>query len=370
MFVLKRTVIGLVGAFMVFSLPAKSTDPFQVEWTEVSNGVWAGVRPNSPRIPVMGTSVIVVGNNGVLIFDAGGTALHSERILAKAQDITDKPVTHIVISHWHGDHHLGIHKILETYPDAEVISHSFTAAAMAGAPMDYIKPQIEDGFQSTKAALEEFVKSGKLPDGRDVPKAIYDYYATAYEDADLIGEQMRGFVVTLPTHTFDDQLTIDLGGRTVELLHFGHGNTKGDAVLWLSKEKIAAAADLVVHPTPYGFGSYPEDWVKSLQALKGLGFSTLIPGHGDLQTDSRYIDLLIETQQLVWEQVSGLAGQGLSLEDIRKQVDFSSVEQRFTGGDALLANRFNSWFKTPIVEAAFNVATGIENEKLEHDHAQ
>lgn len=370
MYTWKQLITGLVVLVFGFALPTNAADPFQVEWTEVSNGIWAGIRPNSPRIPVMGTSVVVTGKNGVLIFDAGGTSLHSERILEHVQNTTEKPVTHIVISHWHGDHHLGIHKILEAFPSAEVISHSFTAAAMAGAPMDYIKPQIEDGFQSTKAALEEFVKTGKLPDGSEVPKAIYDYYATAYEDADLIGEQMRGFVVTPPTRTFDDELTVDLGGRTVELLHFGWGNTKGDVVLWLPEEKVAAAADLVVHPTPYGFGSYPADWVKSLQALKGLGFSTLIPGHGALQTDSQYIDLLIETQQLVWDQVSALATQDLPLEEVRKQMDFSSVEVRFTGGDPLLANRFNSWFKTPIVEAAFNVVNGIENEKLEHDEGQ
>ena len=123
---------------------------------------------------------------------------------------------------------------------------------------------------------------------------------------------------------------------------------------------------MVVHPTPDGFGSYPRSWVGALRRLKALDFDLLIPGHGgDLQRDEAYVDLLIETLTLVADQVEPLVEKGLDLEAVRKKVDFSSVEKRFTGGDPFLASRFEVWFKRPIVEAAYNVAAGIENEPLE-----
>ena len=53
----------------------------------------------------------------------------------------------------------------------------------------------------------------------------------AFEGADLIDEQMRGFVVSTPTVTFENDFVIDLGGREVQLKHLGWGNTKGDIVL-------------------------------------------------------------------------------------------------------------------------------------------
>ncbi|MCB1607314.1 MAG: MBL fold metallo-hydrolase, partial [Xanthomonadales bacterium] len=101
-------------------LPA---DPFTWEFTELAPGVWTGVRPQSSLYPVMGSSTFVIGSDGVVVYDGGGAALMSERLLAKIGELTDQPVTHIVISHWHGDHHFGIWRILEQYPHAQVIAH-------------------------------------------------------------------------------------------------------------------------------------------------------------------------------------------------------------------------------------------------------
>lgn len=358
---------AIFAAAVMAVTSATASDPFELEWENIADGVWAGVRPDSPRIPVMGTSVIVIGDEGVLLFDAGGAPLQSERVLATVRELTDNPVTHVVISHWHGDHHLGVYRILEDYPDAELISHRFTAAAMAGAPMDYIKPQQADGFAASKEALKQIAENSALPDGTPISNALVEYYRQAYEDADLIDEQMRAFRVASPDETFKKSMKVDLGDRDVELRHIGWGNTKGDIILWLPEEKIVASGDIVVLPTPYGFGSYPKQWVETLQQLKNLGYEILIPGHGPLQTDTAYVDLLMETMTLIYEQIEPMVAAGLSLEEVREQMDFSAVEERFIGDDELLVSRFDSWFKTPIVEAAFNNASGIENEKLERE---
>jgi hypothetical protein len=64
-------------------------------------------------------------------------------------------------------------------------------------------------------------------------------------------------------------------------------------------------------------------------------------------------------------QVDAQAKAGKSLDETRAAMDWSSVEPRFTNGDALLAFLFNIWFKTPIVEAQYKLSTGKDNESLE-----
>jgi hypothetical protein len=120
-----------------------------------------------------------------------------------------------------------------------------------------------------------------------------------------------------------------------------------------------------VRPTPYGFFSYPRSWAAVLRELKAFDARYIIPGHGEVMSDTTYLDLLAETMEFVADQVDAPAKAGKSLDETRAAVDWSPVEARFTGGDSMLALLFNIWFKTPIVEAQYNLSTGKDNESLE-----
>jgi hypothetical protein len=81
-------------------------------------------------------------------------------------------------------------------------------------------------------------------------------------------------------------------------------------------------------------------------------------------TDTDYIDLLIDALQFVVDNVDASVAAHQSLEETRAALDWTAIEQRFTGGDALLALFFDGWFKTPIVEAEYKAAKGEESEDL------
>lgn len=358
-------VSALLAVLATIASQAYAADPFELEWRELDQGVWAGVRPNSPRPPVVGTTLIVIGENGVLLFDPAGFPLQGERVLAKVKELTDLPVTHMAISHWHGDHHLGLYKILEDYPDAEIISHEFTAKALQSPLMNYLDDQSEEALKPYREQNRKILETGKMPDGATASETTLATIRDLLEHFDLMIEQLSDFVIPVPTRTMTDRLDVDLGGRVVELRRIAPGNTKGDMFLYLPKERILATGDIVVRPTPYGFGSYPRSWVDVLRQLKMYDAKTIVPGHGDIQTDFAYFDLLIETLTLIADQVEPLARDGKTLEEVREAIDLSSVEERFTGGDPLLTARFKSWFRTPITEAMYNLATGKDNESLE-----
>jgi glyoxylase-like metal-dependent hydrolase (beta-lactamase superfamily II) len=351
------------ASFLFVAAGSRADDPFDVQWRELADGVWIGERPVSYRAPVMTNTTVVIGSKGVLVFDAAGLAIQGERLLAKVAELTDQPITHVAISHWHGDHSMGDYKVLAKYPAAEVISHEFTARYIAGPNGDRVEPRDLEAEAQYKAKVEKALETGVRSDGTPVTPGMRAFYAATLEHFDFVNREIERREVTRPTRTMTDRLVIDLGGRTAELRHIAPGNTRGDMFLWLPAEKILATGDIVVRPTPYGFFSHPASWARVLRELETLGATQIVPGHGDVMTETAYLDLLAETMDLVATQVDAAVKSGKTLDETRAAMDWSAVESRFTGGDdGMLPVLFDIWFKTPIVEAQYNLSSGRDNE--------
>jgi len=296
---------------------AASTGIFEFEFEELAAGVWAGVRPDPHRFPVMGNVTFVVSGEGVVVYDGGGMPAMAEQVIGKIRWLTGAPVTHVIISHWHGDHNFGIHRFAEEFPNVQIVAQRFTHAIMNSQRIRYID--------------------------------------TEYKRAR----------VTSPNVVFDDKLTLYSGGRQIELLQLGHGNTEGDIVMWLPEERIVATGDLVVFPTPYAFNVPPRAWAESLYNLNALGYRMLVPGHGEVQRDTHYVDLNIEAAESIADQRDALLLQDLSHDEVQAQLDFSAFEARFTGGDEYIAGYYEAYFEAPFRKAAIKVLSGEPMVKIE-----
>ncbi len=341
---------------LLLGCPQLSASPFDVTWEEVAPGVWTGIRADSTRTPVLGNTTLVASAEGVVVFDGGGAPLQSDQVVIKVRELGKQPVTHIVVSHWHGDHDYGIFRILEAFPQAQTISHPHTRARLDGNSMD-------DSFMTDYIPkIRERLAARTYTSGLPMSDADMLRYQDILDNATLIDQQQKASKLSYPGITFEDSLTLWSGGREIQLLHLGRSNTAGDVIMYLPAEKIIATGDIAVAPTPYGFGSYPAEWAQSLRKLKLLDHVMLVPGHGVVQQDDAYLDLLIETMDLVSTQMDGLVAQGLDLETAQAKMDFSAVQSRFTQGDVFLDRLFDIWFKTPIAEAAWKVARGQDPE--------
>jgi hypothetical protein len=180
---------SLVSAALAPSATAAG-DPFEFTFMELAPGIWAGQRPDSVRLPVMGNTLFVVTDEGVIIFDGGGIALMAERLLEKIAAVTDQPVTHVGISHWHGDHSIGIWPILAKFPDAEVLAHSFTRAAMLGSPVAYIDKYpffLENYGEEIQLGVEQGVDS----DGNEISAGTRQRYAEFVPHFDLVDAEFK-----------------------------------------------------------------------------------------------------------------------------------------------------------------------------------
>jgi glyoxylase-like metal-dependent hydrolase (beta-lactamase superfamily II) len=100
-----------------------------------------------------------------------------------------------------------------------------------------------------------------------------------------------------------------VSGEEFPILPPGAGNTPGDLVMRLPQEKILASGDIVVWPVPYGHGGRSQEWART-RRNRGHGFCFTHPGHGDVQTDRDYLELLAATLDSVSSQMTSLCRTG------------------------------------------------------------
>lgn len=343
-----RNAIRLI--VLLSSLGVAWANPFEYTWQELAPGVWAGVRQDPFELPQEGNAVFVVTDQGVVVFDAGGSPLMGESIVAKVRSTTDKPITHVVISHWHGDHMRGLQSIQSAYPKAAIIAHPFSRDFIAATQDRWLKrrvsmvPNIRKGLA---AALQ-----------KDLIPAEKAWLLQGQSNLDQLDRENNRTAYVLPNAVFSDRLVLYLGGREIQFLHLGSAHTAGDLIMWLPQERIVATGDIVTAPVPLMQSPYTNDYIGVLDAVKALGFKTLVPGHGLVEHDSAYVDLLIDTVRTVSTQMKALVSKGVSRDDAVVKIDFSGVENRFTHGDPFLTNRFHDYVALALPAAAYDVESG------------
>lgn len=347
----------LIAGLLLYATAIADSKVFTFDFEEVADNVWVGVRPDSPRYPVMGNTTFVISDVGVVVYDGGGAPAMAEQIIEKIRSLTDKPVTHVVISHWHGDHNFGIYRFAEEYPDVEIIAHRFTAEVIDSPRIAYID-FASTFYERNRVDMQLIVDTGKNGEGVQVSEHDRQSYGQILENEELIGPEQKRFRVTAPNVIIGDKFTIKSGERTIELMKLGNANTEGDILMWLPDERIVATGDVVVLPTPYAFNVPPRAWAETLRNVNALNYEILVPGHGAIQRDTAYVDLIIESADSIADQRDAMLADGTATEEVEAALDFSAFEQRFTGGDEYIKVFYDAYFESPFRQAAMKALTG------------
>ncbi|MEO7655642.1 MAG: MBL fold metallo-hydrolase [Sphingomicrobium sp.] len=260
---------------------------------QVADHVWVMRQPDRLWAAVIGNVTIVEQADGIVLIDSGGSIADGRDVAAAVKTLTSKPVKAVAITHWHNDHPFGVPAILEAFPKARIISTPAARADMQSETNSGVGKADEklDAARGERIAktIIDFEAEAARPDSPSDLRAHYALEAKwiAQRRARLIGNY-----VVVPTETVSDRLLIDDQSAPVELRVLGTGNTRGDLIAWLPKQKLVAAGDMVVAPTPYGFTVSTKPWLETLGKLEQLPFAILIPGHGRVQRDRAYLDTL------------------------------------------------------------------------------
>jgi len=126
----------------------------------------------------------------------------------------------------------------------------------------------------------------------------------------------------VPDVSFTDRLTIELGGKKVELIHLGKNHSDNSIVMRFPDERVLFAVDFIpVRSLPFRnlADSYIDEWIESLKKADELDFDILAPGHGELgkKEDVRLMRIYLEELR---DQVAQHVRAGKSIDEIKQLV--------------------------------------------------
>ncbi len=209
---------------------------------------------------------VSVGPDGILIVDDQYAPL-ADKIKAALKQLGDGKLKFVINTHWHGDH-TGSNAIFGM--DSTIIAQSNVRKRLSG----------------TNTVMGQT--------SQPAPKAA------------------------LPIITFDESLSVYFNGEEIKAIHYPHGHTDGDGVIFFTGSNVVHMGDhMMTGRFPFvdmNSGGSVEGIVRNVGSIlaKLPPDVKIIPGHGPLATIDdvrRYQQVLIETVDIVRKQM--LAGKSL-----------------------------------------------------------
>lgn len=262
-------------------VPARTADPFARGLTEadfprtqeVAPGVYSYEQLRAAGEELFTTvSMFVVTDEGVLVADGQGSYEETARLVATIAEITDRPITRVVIASDHGDHTAG------------------NAAFPEG--VDFL---IHENSVPAMEALRE-----RIPE------------------------------IPAPTTVVGDRLDLTLGGRRIEIMFLGRAHTGGDLVVHLPEESVLFLSEAYLHRVfPAMRSAYPIEWVAMLRRAQALDARVNLPGHGFVDSPEvlrEELGVAVAALETVIAEATRLHELGLTLEEAEAQADFGDLE--------------------------------------------
>jgi cyclase len=203
---------------------------------EVANGVYAWIGPEGRT-----NAGFVVWNDGVLVIDSLYGPTLVKELIDQVRSVTSLPIQYVVDTHAHWDHAFGN----QYFVPAVIVAH--------------------ENCRLSLAEHHEFQRQFGLARRPE------------------LGDEFRSIPVVPPVIAFRDFMSLNPGGRRIELLYLGPAHTAGDTIVWLPEERVVFAGDVFVNGrSGFAGDGYPRSWVSAITRLSHLPARAFVPGHGDI----------------------------------------------------------------------------------------
>jgi len=205
---------------------------------------------------VTNSSTLIFGDRNAVLVDTF-TTIEQNETLIKWVKSHDRHLTHIYLTHGHGDHVYGIGQLLEAFPGARAVA---TAGTLAEARLQ-AAPEFCDDFW------------GRLFPGQ-IPEPVQP-------------ELLEG-----------DRF--ELEGHELQIVEAGHTDTQGTTALWVPDISLLVSGDVVYNNTHMYLAETTREtraeWIAALQTAKSLGPAHVVAGHKhpDRDDDPSNIDESIQ----------------------------------------------------------------------------
>ena len=135
--------------------------------------------------------------------------------------------------------------------------------------------------------------------------------------------------VPVPSLTYRDRLTLEMGGRKVELHYVGRNHSDNTTVVLVPDQKVLFAVDFIpIRSLPFRgmYDTYPMELIESLKRVEIMDFNILVPGHGPVSNKDAVREHREYLQDLAAE-VKKYLERGVSLVDTIRQLKLPKYEK-------------------------------------------
>ena len=246
----------------------------------------------------------VVTDASVVVIDALGSPALAERLLQQIRRITAKPVSHVLVTHYHADHVYGLQ------------------AFKAAGALVVAQRQAQDYLNSDAARLR--LEASRV--------ALFPWIdeSTQLVPADLL---------------IDGDTDLKIGSHVFQLRPVGPSHTPEDMVVHVPLERVLFAGDTVFRGRiPFVGLADSRHWVAALEGLLIFDPQVLVPGHGPL-SDRPADDIRLTRDYLMFlREAMGKAARNLEpFDEAYRQTDWSRFDQLPLFGAANRMNAYNTY---------------------------
>lgn len=275
---------------------------------QVSPSVWyvegASELGTSANRNFISNAGFVDTSTGVVVIDALGSPQLARDLMAEVKRVTGKPVTHVIVTHYHADHIYGLQEFKRA--GAHIFAHR-------GA-LEYLNSELaESRLVASRTELAPWIDAHT----RLVP-------------ADEWVEAKRELVI---------------GGVRLVLLPVGPAHTPEDLVVYLPAEKVLFAGDIVFRGRlPFVGQASSGEWIKALSTLLDLDANVIVPGHGPSFKDARtHMELTREYLSYLRQTMGKAAREMEPFDETYARTDWSRFEQLPLFRAANRMNAYNTY---------------------------
>jgi glyoxylase-like metal-dependent hydrolase (beta-lactamase superfamily II) len=245
----------------------------KISFTEIGDGLYALTAEGDPN------SGVIIGDESVMVVEAQATPRLAQKVIDCIRTVTDKPISHVVLTHYHAVRVLGASAF-----NAQQVIMSETARNMV----------VERGQEDWDSEFQRF------------PRLFQGH------------ESIPG--LTWPTTTFNGKMSVFLGKRRVDIMQIGRAHTAGDAVIHVPDQNVMFTGDIVEADSAcYCGDGHFADWGGTLEAIRAYDLAAIAPGRGDAVVDSDAVNAALDrTKDFVdstYRPVARVAARGGSLKD-------------------------------------------------------
>ncbi|WP_068183620.1 fumarylacetoacetate hydrolase family protein [Mycobacterium sp. UM_CSW] len=269
--------------------------PAKVPYTrglhEVADRVWAWTLPDGGY--GWSNAGLIAGDGGSLLVDTLFDLALTREMLAAMRTVTSSaPITDALITHSNGDHTHG----------NQLLDASVRILAAQGTA-----DEIAHGMAPEMLAMAQTANLGPV---------ATPYVRDRFGHFDFSGIKLRN-----ADQTFERELTVEVGGRRIDLLNLGPAHTAADSVVHVPDAGVLFGGDLLfIGCTPIVWAGPTANWIAACDAMIALDAPTVVPGHGPV-TDPDGIRAVRGYLAHVADQAEAAYRRGLSWAEAADSID-------------------------------------------------